>query len=343
MESAARQGDIRARAVLVRLHQACREKLPPDVPVLEWLQEATAAGSRIASDDLRKLDPDRHIKAIEKFRNKWNGLIARRYVNQSVVEDLASFFHIHDQLKFAEAFTKFQTKENESIDDVNYKGWNFLHYASKFGHLAMLEHLLALGCNVDHQNFIGETALLCACRSGRSRAASILLQKGARADIYDKIGSTPLHYLIYMDEEDAENVAGWLLANGADIQAKSLPMSPARDLPRFICEPVLSDTPLHWAVYANRLDVARLLLRLGADPLEPSNLVETSQSYIPGFFPNVAAYNANNEGSSALNQALALAQMEITEECMKYITIDAGKSLKLSSSTAMSGFSMQQM
>jgi ankyrin repeat protein len=64
---------------------------------------------------------------------------------------------------------------NISVYTIEYKALNLLESASTLGYVATLDKLLDLGFAVNHQNFLGETALLCACRSARCAAAELLL------------------------------------------------------------------------------------------------------------------------------------------------------------------------
>jgi Ankyrin repeat len=340
MLSAARKGDITARAILARLYQACNQKIPPDIPITEWLEEATAAGSRIASTDLLLCNPTIHARGIERFRNRFCGLLTRNGIDWKVVEDLSKEFNIHDEHRMAEAIQRhFNTRRlvsaqlgqptNISVDTIEYKGWNLLQFASTLGYVVMLDKLLSLGFTVNHQNFLGETALLCACRSARCAAAELLLDKGASAAIRDGLGSTPLHYLIYMDERDIKHIAAKLLSSRADIHAKSLPINLSHALPRFIGETeVYSDTPLHWAVAAGRLDVVKVLLDFGANPGEPSDIAALPV-VTGGLTSGTPEYISTMDASSALNEALAAAHIEMAEACVAQISCSRSFSLPL--------------
>ena len=64
--------------------------------------------------------------------------------------------------------------------------------ASKLS-LKCLELLIARGCNLDHQDRRGRTALSVAAEKGKKDAVKLLLQNGANFEIADKSGKTVLH------------------------------------------------------------------------------------------------------------------------------------------------------
>lgn len=325
MRTAAEYGNIPARAVLGRLYQACGEHIPASDQTVEWLMEGTAAGSRIASTELYFLDPVRHTKAIGKFRDWWSGFGAPRPINQDVVADLKAYFKIHDEYQFVAAIKTYMAIRHPSIhcvDDVEYKRWNLLHFAATFGHTTMAKQLLEMGASINRPNLFGDTALLCACRSGRSSTALFLLEKGASAAIPDALGVTALHYMIYLDRDDIENVAAKLVGNGVDVHAKSWPVGTSSwGRLAFMGEPrCYSDTALHWAVAAGRIDVAEVLLSLGADPLEPGlkgfeGLL--SDLSIAQFKPGPSI---KDEYTSALAEAAYIAHLPMVDLFLQHIS-----------------------
>lgn len=272
---AALAGDLRARAVFLKLYQACGKEIPEDLPISEWLEMATIWGSHIASRELLQLDHERHARATRRSLNyRPNRPTARSFFDETAIADVRLVFNASDDSKLAdtirELLSSLPDQASRSIEDIEYRAWPMLHFAATFGHASMLRKLLELGARVNYQNFLGETALLCACRSGRLACAEILLDNGADSSIADKItGSTPLHYMIFMDEKDIPYISSRLVANGANVGAKSIPYPV---LQQFIGEPGnYSDTPLHWAVSAGRFDLCQNLLQLGANPLEPKS------------------------------------------------------------------------
>jgi hypothetical protein len=72
------------------------------------------------------------------------------------------------------ASAQLEQPTNISVYTIEYKAWNLFQFASTLGYVAMLDKLLDLGFAVNHQTFLGEPALLCACRSVRCAAAELL-------------------------------------------------------------------------------------------------------------------------------------------------------------------------
>jgi ankyrin repeat protein len=105
---------------------------------------------------------------------------------------------------------------------------------------AIAEYLLARGVELD---------IFAACIAGRrERVAELLAQDRALIGAYSHDGWTPLHLAAFFGFLD---IAGDLLAAGADVQARSLNS--------------MRNTPLHAAVAGASTGVARALLEHGAD------------------------------------------------------------------------------
>lgn len=107
---------------------------------------------------------------------------------------------------------------------------------------AVLETLLDAGARADVADRQGETPLHAAVEHGRSEAARLLLDRGARADAADEYGTTPLH------RAADDRIVELLLEAKAPLDAVD------RE----------GRTPLHQAIAAGRDDVVDLLLERGA-------------------------------------------------------------------------------
>lgn len=70
------------------------------------------------------------------------------------------------------------------------------------GNIAIVEHLLDHGANVNHQNLNGHSALQYACSKGRKEIVDLLLARNADVNIIDKRGDTCLHRLASLGRED---------------------------------------------------------------------------------------------------------------------------------------------
>jgi ankyrin repeat protein len=76
---------------------------------------------------------------------------------------------------------------------VNKRGDNIIHAAAAFGGFTLLQTLV-MESQIDINKRIqeGETALLCACRSGHPNSVNFLLDRGAQPSIQSTVGKVPL-------------------------------------------------------------------------------------------------------------------------------------------------------
>ena len=149
-------------------------------------------------------------------------------------------------------------------------GFTPLHWAVRHNHPEMVKLLLANKANIDAPDRWGRTSLYFATYADNKEIVELLLHSnacvrcevsslflfainnhdfemmqlfltyGADIDTRNKFGMTPLA------ETSETNMAKWLLANGADINARDATGE--------------GGTPLHWAALSGRKDVAELLI-----------------------------------------------------------------------------------
>lgn len=86
------------------------------------------------------------------------------------------------------------------LEDMNVNArdcWNStpLHYSARGENVAILQHLIYMGADVDATNVFGNTPLHNAARNKRLKAVRTLLSHGARRDIRNKAKFTFLDYL----------------------------------------------------------------------------------------------------------------------------------------------------
>ncbi|EAT44480.1 AAEL004179-PA [Aedes aegypti] len=127
-------------------------------------------------------------------------------------------------------------------------------WASK---LALVKQLVALdGVNVNASDLWGRTALHLACYIGDYRAVELLLQHGAKPQVWDKERkATPLHCAASCGS--IESIA-LLLAKGVDINAG-----------------IEKHSALHYAVQRNSKQCVEFLLKNGANPNTPQVYTQT--------------------------------------------------------------------
>ncbi|KAH7437263.1 hypothetical protein KP509_05G062800 [Ceratopteris richardii] len=79
----------------------------------------------------------------------------------------------------------------------------------EIGDISVLEDLLKYDCNINSQNFDGETPLHVAVKVGNVKLAVFLLEQGASIDICDEIGLTPYDLAKQSEQEDLVKFFRW--------------------------------------------------------------------------------------------------------------------------------------
>lgn len=92
-------------------------------------------------------------------------------------------------------------------------GEGALHYVTRARELDWLSFLIGKGAKVDIQNYKGETPLSIATQLGWSEGVQLLLQRGASVDLGNQRGETPL--MLAVQHRDLPMVQ-LLLAHGAN-------------------------------------------------------------------------------------------------------------------------------
>ena len=121
-----------------------------------------------------------------------------------------------------------------------------LHLASRGGHLAVVDLLLAKGAAIDAGDRENSTALDVAAQAGRREIVEFLVANGAEVNHHDENGLTPLHFAAYQGHPD---VVRFLIDKGANVNATKRNGS----------------MPLHGASLGGHQDVIRLLIEKGAE------------------------------------------------------------------------------
>jgi Ankyrin repeats (3 copies) len=145
-----------------------------------------------------------------------------------------------------------------------------LHAAAGSGHVEIIRTLLAHPDGrglIEARAPLGQTALFYAARTGSEAALKVLLEAGANVMARDRFGRTAFH---------------WAASYGhADVLALLLAQPDAR---KCVDERFASgETPLLMAVRCNLWEVARVLLRSGADvrATDPDGFTVLHRSILP--------------------------------------------------------------
>lgn len=165
-------------------------------------------------------------------------------------------------------------------------GFTPLHFAAREGELAAAEALLAAGAKLDATAADGKTALNLAIYNGHYNLAGFLIDRGADVNLPDAEGFTPLFWAV--DRRNMEWNPGFPWIQTAD------PMPLIRQLLDAGAEPdpyidgtpvsrrnfggsprIRFATPLMRAAYSGDIELVRLLVDYGADPLVRNSDNET--------------------------------------------------------------------
>lgn len=273
---AAVAGDIRAKALVRRLHKACGREESRDLPWKDWLFEAASKGSLIALEDLRResdgLDETvcaARVVHSRQFRfGQLRGILKPDFMD-TFRGWLEKPFTDMDSLR---RWTKSYCSENVGLDGPGNRNPYYmpLHaLALAGGDPSLVAVLTSEGAKVNERNVLGETPLLLAMRSGNMNIVSALLDQDADPTLATLFGVTPLHYTVFLEPEAVSKTIHELLDRGAEVDRSSLAVcvTDFYSEEEFFCEPTIyNGTPLLWAIYARRLDVVKELLSCGASP-----------------------------------------------------------------------------
>jgi ankyrin repeat protein len=133
-----------------------------------------------------------------------------------------------------------------SVDARDRLGARPLSHAARFGHLEMVDLLLARGAPIDARNLAGATALYQAAERGHTAVAQRLIDRGADVRLTGRSDITPIAAAAYAGNDA---IVEMLLAHGADER-----------LPDATGKP-----PVVYAAAAGRLDVVKRLLARNID------------------------------------------------------------------------------
>ncbi|KAI8501430.1 E3 ubiquitin-protein ligase mib1 [Branchiostoma belcheri] len=135
------------------------------------------------------------------------------------------------------------------VDEKKDDGYTALHLAALNNHVEVAELLIHQGqANMDHQNVNQQTALHLAVERQHTQVVRLLVREGAKLDMQDKDGDTPLHEALRhhtlsqlrqlqdmqdvgkllmglgtqgADKKSSASIACFLAANGADLHIKN--------------------------------------------------------------------------------------------------------------------------
>jgi ankyrin repeat protein len=145
------------------------------------------------------------------------------------------------------------------VNEADSTGVTPLHLAVGLEQSAeLVEEMLAKGADPDARDLRGMTPFLIAVHNGNQEAAALLVGRGVSVKEADKFGNTALHLLASATKDEVAAFAEFLIAKGADVNAKAV-------LHPFMTASVGALTPLHLAAMSNRTKFGKVLLDHGAN------------------------------------------------------------------------------
>ncbi len=173
------------------------------------------------------------------------------------------------------------------VNAIDKDGRTPLYLVAQYGNEHLADLLLAKGANVNAARWDGRTPIFGAAASNNRAVADWLLSKGAQLDIKDTHANTPLHVAAQFN--NSSEVPSWLLDHKVDINARN----------------DKGNTALHLAADTDRLAVAELLLKKGAN---------TSIKNNDGMTPlMLAQYSRSKQVSKLLGAQPAVAVAPVTK------------------------------
>lgn len=234
---------------------------------LSYLEDFAKVGSRAALEELRKVGPKDKVDFVERWIMNATGGVGADWL------DASEMLHGYTQAQWIQddwLMERIRTSD-QPIQQlvVNKRGDSLLHFTAMCGCWKPFKVLiLDYKMNINLQNPLGETPLLCACRSGQG-CIVIYCLKNFKADssLAAKNGETPMHWLIHFDDQYIEPMIQDLIGTGAKIDAATTERIRYSMYQSSVdVDFQMPGTPLSWAVHNNRPHLVRMLLKYGADP-----------------------------------------------------------------------------
>jgi ankyrin repeat protein len=260
LKKAARLGSRKAQAIYYRMNEALGIAVSSTElsEIKLWLADAVREGSRIASEDLKKIDEGLWTQARSVLKSAyWSNDL--KLQEEAVYRAIAT----QDLNGFTGLASNFITRKTILGDSL-------LHCASISGFVGGVVYLLtelSAHVHVNAVNNSNETALLQACRPGHSETVQVLLSASADASLCTDCGENPLHWLCSFDGSENEifNIASRLVSAGASVDQSCKRTK--------VCNPIfsgelLAGTPLRRVTGLNNKAAVKALLQLGADPYD---------------------------------------------------------------------------
>ena len=263
---AARRGNKEAGGIIYRMYNAFERNVPDDIDYVRKIHEAAIFGSVAAYEDLKVVGGELAQSVRTSLRQQTCGVGASFFRNTNCLNGWR--FNDRSRLGWIQDVLQRTTERPDSII-VNLHGDNFLHAAASLD----LDYLIPILLDqyhfeIDKLNHAGETALLCAMRSGCYSIVHQLLDRGASPCVMSNRGETPMHWLISITEYGQKPMMEKLIAKGGLMTITcwaQICEYAAVEIPSFhhYAERLSRGTPLHWAICRKKPFLIRILLEKG--------------------------------------------------------------------------------
>jgi len=137
----------------------------------------------------------------------------------------------------------------EDVNQVNASGWTPVMYAANYGHFNIIRLFIRHGCEVDHRDWQGRTALMLAASNGHTRCLDVLINYG-KADkaLKDLSGTDAYKYAKNCGHGNNKLIKSLLLkSEGYELRGRPLSTATPTNTPvrsrRTSCSLTLNRTP----------------------------------------------------------------------------------------------------
>lgn len=246
LHEASGYGSLKAQRYLVRIHTAQGILDGLDGSTLtRWAPDTLQEGDKQGLRVLQSLDQD----AFARLKKKW--AINRLLGSDEVVSPE------HERQPCAVTST---------CESATW-GASFLHFASALNMTQLARRMISLEpSSKGRVNAYGQTPLIVACQSASFEVAKLLLEHGAEVGAGDMYGFTSLHWLVSFSDIEKRKLAPLLAGKSQDLDAfGELPLGQLESPPPNLQGgPLITGTPLHWAVAYQDFVAVDILIKMGA-------------------------------------------------------------------------------
>ena len=156
----------------------------------------------------------------------------------------------------------FLIAKGANLEALNHGNVTPLHIAAQNNHIEIVKLLLDKNVDPNPETENSETPLQAASKFGHTKIVKILLEAGAKTNIKDVYGMYPIHHAAYGKNLE---VLELLLENGANVNEKVVPTINTSVFSYWSPSDFLHWTPLICAAYKGEIDIAKTLIKYGAN------------------------------------------------------------------------------